>query len=43
MRPGLRQRQTGISAIELMVGMLLGLILIGGAISIFLASKRSYT
>lgn len=43
MRPGLRQRQRGISAIELMIGMLLGLILIGGAISIFLASKRSYT
>lgn len=43
MRPGLRQRQTGISAIELMVGMLLGLVLIGGSIAIFLASKRSYT
>ncbi|MCB1704840.1 MAG: PilW family protein [Halioglobus sp.] len=43
MRQGLRQRQKGISAIELMIGMLLGLILIGGAISIFLASKRSYT
>lgn len=43
MRPGFRQRQKGISAIELMVGMLLGLILISGAIAIFLASKRSYT
>ena len=43
MRSGSRQRQSGISAIELMIAMLLGLILIGGAISIFLASKRSYT
>jgi type IV pilus assembly protein PilW len=43
MRPAMRQRQVGISAIELMIAMLLGLVLIGGAISIFLASKRSYT
>lgn len=43
MRASFRKRQLGISAIELMIGMLLGLILIGGAISIFLASKRSYT
>ncbi len=43
MRPGIRQRQRGVSAIELMIGMLLGLILIAGATAIFLASKRSYT
>jgi type IV pilus assembly protein PilW len=36
------KRQRGISMIELMVGMLLGILLIGGAISIYLASKRSY-
>lgn len=43
MRMQLRQRQAGISAIELMIGMLLGLLLIGGVTAIFLASKRSFT
>lgn len=32
----------GFSLVELLVGMVLGLILIGGAVSIYLASKRSY-
>ncbi|MEM6583259.1 MAG: PilW family protein [Pseudomonadota bacterium] len=34
--------ERGFSLVELMVGMVLGLILIGGAVSIYLASKRSY-
>ncbi|MBN7795687.1 PilW family protein [Parahaliea mediterranea] len=33
----------GFSLIEFMVAMVLGLIIIGGAISVYLASKRSYT
>ncbi|MFV0277203.1 MAG: PilW family protein [Parahaliea sp.] len=33
----------GLSLIEFMVAMLLGTILIGGAVSVYLASKRSYT
>jgi type IV pilus assembly protein PilW len=37
-----RFRMTGFSLVELMVGMVLGLILIGGAVSIYLASKQSY-
>ncbi|MEM1153014.1 MAG: PilW family protein [Pseudomonadota bacterium] len=36
------QHESGFSLVELMVGMVLGLILIGGAVSIYLASKRSY-
>jgi type IV pilus assembly protein PilW len=35
--------QHGLSLIEFMIAMLLGTILIGGAISIYLASSRSYT
>lgn len=35
-------RQSGFSLVELMVGMVLGLMLIAGAVSIYLASKRSY-
>jgi len=34
--------QGGFSLVELMVGMVLGLLLIAGAVSIYLASKRSY-
>lgn len=37
-----RSGNKGFSLVELMVGMLLGLILIGGAVSIYLASKQSY-
>jgi type IV pilus assembly protein PilW len=36
------RRQAGFSLVELMVGMVLGLMLIAGAVSIYLASKRSY-
>lgn len=37
------KHQTGLSLIEFMIAMLLGTILIGGAVSIYLASSRSYT
>lgn len=37
------QDQHGLSLIEFMIAMLLGTILIGGAVSIYLASSRSYT
>ena len=36
------RKQAGFSLVELMVGMVLGLMLIAGAVSIYLASKRSY-
>ena len=36
-------RQAGFSLVELMVGLTLGLMLIAGAISIYLATSRSYT
>jgi type IV pilus assembly protein PilW len=36
------RKQSGFSLVELMVGMVLGLMLIAGAVSIYLASKRSY-
>jgi type IV pilus assembly protein PilW len=36
------RKQSGFSLVELMVGMVLGLMLISGAVSIYLASKRSY-
>ena len=36
------RRSRGFSLIELMVAMALGLVLIGGAISVMLANKRSY-
>ncbi|MCB1939869.1 MAG: PilW family protein [Rhodocyclaceae bacterium] len=35
-------RQRGLSLIELMVGMLIGLLLIGGMISVFAANKQTY-
>lgn len=35
--------QRGFSLVELMIAMILGLVIIGGAISVFLASKRSLT
>lgn len=37
-----RNREDGFSLVELMVGMTLGLMLIAGAVSIYLATKRSY-
>ncbi len=37
------RRATGFTLIELMIAMLLGLIVIGGVISVFLAGQRSYT
>ena len=36
------RNQWGFSLVELMVGMVLGLMLIAGAVSIYLATKRSY-
>jgi type IV pilus assembly protein PilW len=39
----LRHRTKGFSLLELMVAMLLGFIVIGGAIAVYLASKRSFT
>jgi type IV pilus assembly protein PilW len=36
------RRQAGLSLVELMIAMLLGLILIGGVIKIYLSSKSSY-
>ena len=36
------RHETGFSLVELMVGMVLGLMLIAGAVSIYLATKRSY-
>ena len=36
-------RSSGFSLIELMIGMLLGVMLMAGAASIYLASKRSFT
>jgi type IV pilus assembly protein PilW len=38
----LARKQSGFSLVELMVSMVLGLMLIAGAVSIYLASKRSY-
>lgn len=39
---GSKKSQSGLSLIELMVAMTLGLILLGGIIQIFLSSKQSY-
>lgn len=39
----LKARTGGFSLIEFMVAMVLGIILIAGAVSVYLASKRSYT
>lgn len=41
MRPSSR-RQTGLSIIELMIALLLGLLLMGGVIQIFLSSRQTY-
>lgn len=41
--PSSRQAQKGMSLMELMIGMLLGLIVTAGAIAIYLATARSYT
>jgi len=38
----LRLRQTGLSLIELMIAMVVGLILIAGVLSIFISSRQSY-
>ncbi|MBP6725227.1 MAG: PilW family protein, partial [Halioglobus sp.] len=38
-----RPRESGFSLVELMVGLTLGLLLIAGAISIYLATRQSYT
>lgn len=36
-------RQAGLSLVEVMVGMVLGLIVVSGAVAIYLASSRSYS
>lgn len=38
----LRQRQTGLSLIELMIAMVVGLVLMAGVLSIFISSRASY-
>ena len=43
MMPGSKRGSRGLMLIELMIAMLIGLFLIGGAIAVFIASKRSYT
>ena len=40
MNPGLRSR--GFSLVELMVAMALGLVIVGGVVSVMIANKRSY-
>ncbi len=40
--PQLRARQIGLSLIELMIALVVGLILMAGVISIFIASRQSY-
>ncbi len=42
-RTSVHKPSRGFSLVELMIAMLLGLIIIGGAISVYLASKRSMT
>lgn len=37
-----RQRQTGLSLVELMVALVVGLLLLGGVIEIFVANKQTY-
>ncbi len=37
-----RHRQRGVSLVELMVAMLLGLLVVGAAMAVFLATKRTY-
>lgn len=38
----LRTRQTGFGIVELMVGMVLGLLIIGGAVSMYVQSQQAY-
>lgn len=38
-----RQRQVGLTLVELMVAMLLGLVVIGAVVSVLLSSRQSYT
>ncbi|OAN29566.1 MULTISPECIES: PilW family protein [Pseudomonas] len=42
MRPISAKRQGGLSIIELMIALLLGLLLMGGVLQLFLSSKRTY-
>ncbi|MGH8321321.1 MAG: PilW family protein, partial [Gammaproteobacteria bacterium] len=42
MRRTHNQNQTGLSLIELMIAMVVGLILLAGVLSIFLSSRNSY-
>lgn len=39
---GTRRRQTGVSLIELMIAMVLGLLVVAGASAVFLSNKRTY-
>lgn len=41
LRPALRCRQLGINLIELMVGMLLGLVVMGGVVGVFVANNET--
>lgn len=43
MRVFFQTKQSGLSLVELMVAMVLGLLLIGGVLQIFLSSKNTYT
>jgi type IV pilus assembly protein PilW len=38
-----RRQQTGMTLVELMVAMVLGLVIVGGVIGVMLANKRSYS
>lgn len=42
MRLGARVRMRGLSLIELMIAMMLGLLVVGGAIGVFLSNQRTY-
>lgn len=42
MNNGLRTRQGGMSLVELMIAMVIGLVIIGGAVQIFIANKRTH-
>lgn len=41
--PARWRRYAGVTMVELLVAMVIGIFLIAGAVSIFIASKRSYT
>ena len=42
-RPGLgRARQSGLSLVELMISIVLGLLIVAGVIGVYLESKRNY-